>query len=70
VVRRETGRAIAGVGAGSRTKIWPGIEIDIPTGENEKRTTAGRRLPGGEGHVRGRCERRHSVAEVLGDAAR
>ncbi len=36
-VRRETRRAVAGVGA--RTKIWPGIEIDIPTGEKEKKTT-------------------------------
>jgi hypothetical protein len=36
-VRRETSRAVAGVG--SKTRIWPGIEIDIPTGENEKKTT-------------------------------
>jgi hypothetical protein len=36
-VRRETRRAVAGVGA--KTKIWPGIEIDIPTGEKEKKTT-------------------------------
>jgi hypothetical protein len=36
-VRRETSRAVSGVG--SKTKIWPGIEIDIPTGENEKKTT-------------------------------
>jgi hypothetical protein len=36
-VRRETRRAVAGVG--SKTKIWPGIEIDIPTGEQEKKTT-------------------------------
>jgi hypothetical protein len=38
-VRRETHRAVVGVGPGSRTKIWPGIEIDVPTGENEKKTT-------------------------------
>jgi hypothetical protein len=37
-VRRETRRAVAGVGGG-KTKIWPGIEIDIPTGEKEKKTT-------------------------------
>jgi hypothetical protein len=36
-VRRETRRAVAGVG--EKTKIWPGIEIDIPTGEKEKKTT-------------------------------
>jgi len=36
-VRRETRRAVAGVTA--KTKIWPGIEIDIPTGEHEKKTT-------------------------------
>ncbi len=36
-VRRETRRAVAGVTA--KTKIWPGIEIDIPTGEKEKKST-------------------------------
>ena len=36
-VRRETRRAVAGVGG--KTKIWPGIEIDVPTGEKEKKTT-------------------------------
>jgi hypothetical protein len=36
-VRRETRRAVAGVTG--NTRIWPGIEIDIPTGENEKKTT-------------------------------
>ena len=35
-VSRETKRALAGVG--SSVKIWPGIDIDIPTGENEKKT--------------------------------
>jgi hypothetical protein len=36
-VRRETRRAVAGVTG--TTRVWPGIEIDIPTGENEKKTT-------------------------------
>jgi hypothetical protein len=36
-VMRETRRAVAGVEG--KTRIWPGIEIDIPTGENEKKTT-------------------------------
>ena len=36
-VRRETRRAVAGVTG--TTRIWPGIEIDVPTGENEKKTT-------------------------------
>jgi hypothetical protein len=36
-VLRETRRAVAGVRG--TTKIWPGIEIDIPTGEKEKKTT-------------------------------
>jgi hypothetical protein len=36
-VRRETRRAVAGVAG--RTRIWPGIEIDVPTGNNEKKTT-------------------------------
>ena len=37
-MRRETRRAVTGV-AGSRTQIWPGIDIDIPTGEKEKKST-------------------------------
>src|SRR5438874_10284402 len=35
-VDRETRRAFAG--AGPRLKIWPGIDIDIPTGASEKKT--------------------------------
>jgi hypothetical protein len=35
-VRRETKRAVAGVS--SHVKIWPGIDIDIPTRPNEKKT--------------------------------
>jgi hypothetical protein len=35
-VRRETRRAVAGAPPG--LKIWPGIEIDIPTGADEKKT--------------------------------
>jgi hypothetical protein len=35
-VRRETRRAVAGVSP--NVKIWPGIDIDIPTGANEKKT--------------------------------
>ena len=35
-VARETRRAVAG--AGGAVKIWPGIDIDIPTGANEKKT--------------------------------
>jgi hypothetical protein len=35
-VHRETKRAIAG--AGPNLKIWPGIDIDIPTGANSKKT--------------------------------
>jgi hypothetical protein len=38
-VRRETRRAVTGVGLASKTKIWPGIEIDVPTGDKEKKTT-------------------------------
>ena len=36
-VVRETKRAMAG--AGGKIKIWPGIDIDIPTGEKEKKST-------------------------------
>jgi hypothetical protein len=35
-VLRETRRAVAGVDP--KVKIWPGIDIDIPTGQNEKKT--------------------------------
>jgi hypothetical protein len=35
-VARETKRALAGVGGA--VKIWPGIDIDIPTGKDEKKT--------------------------------
>ncbi len=44
-VRRETARAVADVrpenGGSGRTAIWPGIDIDIPTGPDEKRTEPG-----------------------------
>jgi hypothetical protein len=36
-VLAETKRAVAG--AGPRMKIWPGIDIDIPTGEKETKST-------------------------------
>jgi len=36
-VARETRRALSGVG--DKVKIWPGIDIDIPTGADEKKTT-------------------------------
>ena len=35
-VLRETKRALAGVAP--HVKIWPGIDIDIPTGANDKKT--------------------------------
>jgi len=35
-VERETRRAVAGVG--DAVKIWPSIDIDIPTGQGEKKT--------------------------------
>jgi hypothetical protein len=42
-VRRETKRAVEGA-AGTKTRIWPGIDIDIPTGlENSRSTPAGTR---------------------------
>jgi hypothetical protein len=36
-VARETERAIAGTGG--EVKIYPGIDIDVPTARTEKRTT-------------------------------
>jgi len=35
-VLRETRRAVTG--AGPRLKVWPGIDIDIPTGASDKKT--------------------------------
>ena len=35
-VARETRRALAA--AGPKMKIWPGLDLDVPTAENEKRT--------------------------------
>jgi len=35
-VTRETKRALAGVNGA--VKVWPGIDIDIPTAANEKKT--------------------------------
>jgi hypothetical protein len=37
-VYRETKRALAGV-AGTKTQIWPGLDIDIPTEENNSKRT-------------------------------
>src|SRR5262245_57970028 len=34
-VRRETARAVAG--AGPRMKIWPGLDVDVPTGAASKK---------------------------------
>jgi hypothetical protein len=36
-VSRETKRAVAG--AGPKMKIWPGIDVDIPTAATSKKTT-------------------------------
>src|SRR5690349_21175670 len=35
-VSRETKRALSG--AGGAVKVWPGVDIDIPTAETEKKT--------------------------------
>lgn len=37
-VFRETKRALDGV-AGKATRIWPGIDIDIPTADNHSKST-------------------------------
>ncbi len=37
-VYRETKRALDGA-AGTKTLIWPGIDIDIPTGKNQSKST-------------------------------
>jgi hypothetical protein len=67
-VVRETRRAVAG--AGEHVKIWPGIDIDIPTGAGDKKTQPRRRLSRGAGGVPGRSARRAPVPQVFRDAAR
>lgn len=37
-VYRETRRALEGI-AGSKTQIWPGIDVDIPTEKNHSKCT-------------------------------
>ena len=37
-VARETRRALEGA-AGTKTRIWPGIDIDIPTGADHSKST-------------------------------
>jgi hypothetical protein len=36
-VARETRRALATTGR--TTSVWPGIDVDVPTGRNEKQTS-------------------------------
>ena len=50
-VMRETRRAVAGVAP--HVKIWPGIDIDIPTGANDKKTQPDDLYQGGQGCISG-----------------
>jgi hypothetical protein len=64
-VYRETKREHAGL-EGTKTLLWPGIDIDIPTVPGHSKCTP----EGTKGVVRGvprRSGRRHSVAKVFGD---
>ena len=68
-MRRETRRAVAGV-ARHEDQIWPGIEIDIPTGEKEKNTTPDDVYAAVKATFEAGAQRHHPVAQILGDAAR
>ena len=52
-VMRETRRAVAGVAP--HVKIWPGIDIDIPTGSNDKKTQLDDLYQRSRLHFRGRA---------------
>ena len=64
--RDEAARSRASAG---KVKIYPGIDIDVPTRRTDKRTNAGRCPPLGAGGVRRGRRRRGPVARVRGDVA-
>ena len=67
-VYREAKRAMDGA-AGTKTHIWPGIDIDIPTGgQPEQEHAAGHQGRGARGLPRGRA-RRAAVAQVFRNEA-
>ena len=68
-VYRETKRARAGL-AGTKTQLWPGIDIDIPTAAESQQVHTGRDQGRSAGGVSRRRRWRDSVAKVFGDEAR
>ena len=68
-VYRETKRALDGV-AGTKTLIWPGIDIDIPTEPNNSKSHAAKREGSSSGGIPRRRARCASISKVFRDAAR
>ncbi len=67
-VGRETKRALEGVG--TKCAIYPGIDIDIPTALNEKRTTPEDTYASTMAALKaGKRKGSDFVAKVFGDAA-
>ncbi len=63
-VLRETKRAHAGL-AGAKTKLWPGIDVEVPTARGHSKCTRARSARRRAGRVpRGR-QWRDSVAQIL-----
>ena len=54
---------------GTKTLIWPGIDIDIPTGPNHSKSTPRRHRGTRCGRVAGGRARRAALAQILRDEA-
>ena len=67
-VYREAKRSMDGA-AGTNIKIWPGIDIDIPTARTTEEHSSGHEGCSARG-LQGGSARRDSVTQILGDEAR
>ena len=67
-VYREAKRAREALN-GTKTQLWPGIDIDIPTGQTQSKSTPGRHAGRGAGGIAGGVGRRPALAQVFGDEA-
>ena len=67
-VYRESKRAVEGA-AGTKTLIWPGIDIDIPTGNNQTKCTPKGTKDAVTAAFRAGRARSGAFPQILGDAA-
>ena len=54
---------------GTKTQLWPGIDIDIPTGQTQSKSQPGKHTGRGGGSVAGRRGRRSAFAQIFRDEA-